>query len=275
MLRSRIITALVLAVIAIGAICYLPISFFCPLILLVLTVGAWEWAQFVPFMDRKASFLLLIVIINTIVLSWAYTYKVILALAAFWWLSEIVYILFQHKINVSLSKIKQNCLILLAGVFTLAPLGVSLCYLKAGDDLPHNISGSFVILLICTIVWATDIGAFFVGKKIGKNKLAPKISPNKTIEGMLGGVICGLVVAISVVCLLQIEIANWPVFLIAVSLTIIAAIFGDLSESLFKRMAGVKDSGNILPGHGGVLDRIDSLCAAFPVFLVIWVYFQF
>ena len=115
------------------------------------------------------------------------------------------------------------------------------------------------------LVVAADIGAYFAGRQFGRNKLAPRVSPGKTWEGVLGGVAGAAIVAAVGVTLFEVPIGPF----IGLSLvTVLASVVGDLTESLFKRHAGVKDSGSLLPGHGGVLDRVDSVTAAAPIFLV-------
>ena len=121
----------------------------------------------------------------------------------------------------------------------------------------------WVFLLICSNV-ATDTGAFFIGKTIGRHQLAPKISTNKTIEGGIGGIVVTILVMLIISSLSPLGISLLQIFLLSIFLAVLAQI-GDLVESTFKRAAGVKDSGRIIPGHGGILDRIDSLVFALPV----------
>lgn len=114
------------------------------------------------------------------------------------------------------------------------------------------------------MIWATDSGAYFIGKAMGKRKLWPEISPNKTVEGSLGGVICALVVAVLFVLFTDIDASIWQLIGITAVLSVFGQL-GDLVESAFKRHYNVKDSGNILPGHGGILDRFDSLIFVWPL----------
>jgi len=123
------------------------------------------------------------------------------------------------------------------------------------------------LLYLLSLVWVADIGAYFIGKRFGRHKLAPSISPGKTREGLLGGLVSSLLWMIVVYQ----ASAGWGIallpFLLIGVLTALASVFGDLFESVLKREAGVKDSSKLLPGHGGVLDRIDGVLAATPVFL--------
>jgi phosphatidate cytidylyltransferase len=133
-------------------------------------------------------------------------------------------------------------------------------------------NNSSLVLLLLALVWAADIGAYFTGRTFGRNKLCPNVSPGKTIEGALGGVILSLVVGALYVLMTTdkptLEIYfNFGVLSLIVSLV---SILGDLFESILKRLADVKDSGKILPGHGGLLDRIDSLTCAAPIFFLLF-----
>lgn len=131
-------------------------------------------------------------------------------------------------------------------------------------------NGEWWILLLLIIIWANDTFAFFTGKTIGKSKLAPEISPKKTIEGVIGGLLGGAVAALLYNYFLSMGISALETVILSVIIGVIGVI-GDLAESLLKRAAGVKDSGTLIPGHGGVLDRIDSLIFPIPVLYFILV----
>ena len=115
------------------------------------------------------------------------------------------------------------------------------------------------------LIWGADSGAYFAGRAFGKRKLAPKVSPGKSWEGVIGGLLTALVAAVIATQWLG-AVGGLAGFLALVAVTVFISVLGDLSESLFKRVMALKDSGGILPGHGGVLDRIDSLTAAAPIF---------
>jgi phosphatidate cytidylyltransferase len=146
------------------------------------------------------------------------------------------------------------------GFLALVPAWVALAYLYLSKP-----AGPEMVLYLLGLVWAADIGAFFAGRTFGRVKLAPRVSPSKTWEGVLGGLIFGAVVAALGAAWLKQPRLGFICLSVAV---VFVSIVGDLTESMFKRYAGVKDSGALFPGHGGVLDRIDSVTAAAPVFLL-------
>jgi phosphatidate cytidylyltransferase len=125
--------------------------------------------------------------------------------------------------------------------------------------------GPQLLLFLFLLVVAADVGAYFAGRRFGRNKLAPRVSPGKTWEGVLGGFVAAALLAAFGVWWFAVDA---PRFLGLCMIVVVASIIGDLTESLFKRHAGLKDSGTLLPGHGGLLDRVDSVTAAAPVFLV-------
>jgi phosphatidate cytidylyltransferase len=145
----------------------------------------------------------------------------------------------------------------IAGFFVLVPAWLALARLHASDPQ--------LLLYLLLLVVAADIGAYFAGRRFGKNKLAPRVSPGKTWEGVLGGLAASALMALIGVRWFEVSAAS---FIGLCALVVAASIVGDLTESLFKRHAGLKDSGSLLPGHGGLLDRVDSITAAAPVFLV-------
>jgi phosphatidate cytidylyltransferase len=147
----------------------------------------------------------------------------------------------------------------IAGLLVLVPAGVALIRLRLEDN------GAWLVLFSLVVVMAADVGAYFAGHRFGRTKLAPQVSPGKSWEGVIGGVVASLIVAAIGAVLL-----DWPalpVMLLAAGAAAFSVV-GDLTESLMKRHTGLKDSGRLFPGHGGVLDRFDSLSAGIPVFVL-------
>ncbi|HHW4682254.1 MAG TPA: phosphatidate cytidylyltransferase, partial [Xylella sp.] len=159
---------------------------------------------------------------------------------------------------------------LTTGTLAVIPAWCALVLLHSGDkhgsEFQEGIHGHMWLLTAQATVWAADSGAYFAGRLLGKHKLAPRISPNKTLEGGFGGMVAGLATASAFGLLNGVSTPQLPALLLVALVTILASVIGDLFESLLKRHAGVKDSGSMIPGHGGVLDRIDSTLAALPVF---------
>jgi phosphatidate cytidylyltransferase len=151
---------------------------------------------------------------------------------------------------------------LVAGWLALIPALAAVMRLFAGAS---SLPGSALFLMLAGLVSAADIGAYFAGRRFGRHKLAPQISPGKTWEGVLGGSVSVMLVAYGIAATFGFSRGG---FVVLSAVVFVASVVGDLTESLYKRGAGLKDSGFILPGHGGVLDRIDSLLAAAPFYVL-------
>lgn len=180
-----------------------------------------------------------------------------------WWIGASFRLLHKQQLLVPVRSVGTKVKPLVGGLFVLVPAWCALYGLHRGPQ------GPTMVLILMLIVWIADISAFFVGRAWGKHKLAPAISPGKSVEGLLGG-LAGVIVFASVVGVWYLDLSAWTL-LLWLGLALISALFsvcGDLFESRTKRLAGVKDSGKLLPGHGGVLDRIDSVSAASPVFFI-------
>ena len=283
MLKQRIITALILAPLALFAILFLPLFGFQIAIAGVVAIGAYEWANMSGILPRvqKATYALFILaccfgLIHLVPtdLIWyqgqlneVYTY--LLGVACIWWVVSLLMILAYPRF----SSIWRNSKMIRAlfGMLTLIPTWVAVISLRSHMYNVDEFYGASLIFYVLGIVWAADIGAFFVGVKFGRHKLRPNVSPGKTLEGLLGGVGASFAIIAFAALHYQVDTSRiWLHFLVG-GLTVGVSALGDLNESMLKRCAGIKDSGKILPGHGGVLDRIDSLTAAFPVFAYCYV----
>jgi phosphatidate cytidylyltransferase len=283
LLKQRIITALILAPLVLFAILYLPLFSFQIMIALVVGLGAWEWSS-MSGMTRtftKSAYAALAVAICLVLsmllptdLIWYQgqlndLYSNILLVAAIWWIVSLGMIIAYP----SYSSVWYTSKLLrgIFGVFTLIPTWVAVVSLRTNlyDVDPYY--GASLIFYVLGIVWAADIGAFFVGVKFGKHKLRPEVSPGKTIEGLMGGVFASSAIIAFAALHYQVDPSRIWLHIVVGALTVGVSALGDLNESMFKRCAGIKDSGKLLPGHGGVMDRIDSLTAAFPVFAFCYV----
>jgi phosphatidate cytidylyltransferase len=177
----------------------------------------------------------------------------VLAVAALWWVVALLWVLFAPRRAASWS---AAC----AGLLALVPAWVAMVRLRV--DVPRG--AQWVLFALC-LVWAADIGAYFAGRSFGRVKLAPQVSPGKTWEGVCGGLLLAALVALWGSRWFAVPVLKFVPLCLAV---VAFSIVGDLTESLLKRFAGLKDSGTLFPGHGGVMDRIDSLTSAMPVLML-------
>jgi len=194
-----------------------------------------------------------------------YTLKLVSVIGAGWWLVALLWLKnFRFAAN---DRASSRAVKLLAGSISVIPAWSALCWLHWSQPV-----GPRWALFAVAIVWAADTGAYFVGVRFGKHKLAPRISPGKSWEGFYGGIAASLLLALAARSMLHVGWPSLPLLLFLTVITGLISVAGDLFESLLKRHAGIKDSSDLIPGHGGVLDRLDSLLAALPVFLVakIW-----
>lgn len=255
MLKQRVLTAVVALAILAVVMFVVPAVVARSVIGLLMLGAAWEWSGFIFGKSDKRRFFYLFCIVVAIALVFlelpnATLVDSVLKIALGWWLVALAWMFF---FPTPIAKpVAWIC-----GVFVIVPAWLALdqLYLQSPE----------LLLFMLLIVWVADIGAFFVGKGFGRVKLAPQISPGKTWEGVLGGLAAVTLLAALGSQLLEIDIAILVPFCVAVALI---SIVGDLTESMFKRDAGIKDSGSLFPGHGGVLDRIDSVTSAAPLFVL-------
>ncbi|MCY4471686.1 MAG: phosphatidate cytidylyltransferase [Kistimonas sp.] len=266
-------TALILSLLCIAAVVLLPMWWFELLAaLIVVVLGAWEWARlagFPAFWQRLcytiASGLLLLWLHNAPELSaLGQDIPVLLTLGVLWWCLALVLVL---SYPASAGFWRCSWLRLLMGWLVLLPAWaglVALAHLESAGGIADE--GRVWLFYLFALVWGSDAGAYFAGKRFGKRRLSPQVSPGKTWEGVLGSMVVTGALATGVAWYADMPWPLWPI-LVAISwLICLVAVLGDLLESMFKREQGFKDSGSVLPGHGGLLDRIDSLTAAAPVF---------
>jgi len=267
-LKTRILTALVLIPLLVAALFYLPPGWLAVLFGVFIAAGAWEWAVLsgIASSPARVAYVLLLLMCGALCL-YGLVIQPSLAIsffgsAALWWLWALVDLIRCPVPDRGMFTARAGRLI--GGALVLIPAWVGAVYLQATDpDFPRR------LLYLFVLVWVADTAAYFAGSFFGKTKLAPHVSPGKTVEGAVGGVLG--VVLLAWLCGTMIwRLEPWALVR-WIGLAVVTALFsvvGDLTESKLKRIAGVKDSGSLIPGHGGVLDRIDALTAAVPVFVL-------
>lgn len=262
MLRQRIITALWLLPIALGGFFLLQGGWFALFIGLVVTVGAWEWAHLVGFdaPRQRIGYALGVAFLLLLLYQLPQLAGGVMTLAILWWLAAIGLVLgYPGSQRLWHNRVAR----MVIGLLILVPAWQGLQLLK------HWPQGNSLILAVMVLVWVADIGAYFSGKRFGRRKLAVQVSPGKSWEGLYGGLACSLLVTLLVGLYRDWAARDLMMALLGAALVVLISVVGDLTESMFKRQSGIKDSSNLLPGHGGVLDRIDSLTAAVPMFAVL------
>jgi len=285
--RTRVLAALTMAPLAIGGVLLLPTPWLVAVTAILFLLALWEWFRLSEIDDTLQRTVLLVAnLLLMAALVWAspndsggslVLFKLVAMLGVVWWLLAMLWL--RHYGFASDHDTHARVFKLAAGTAAVVPAWCALAVLHAGDPeataWPLVSQGHVWLLTALMIVWATDTGAYFAGRRFGRRKLAPRISPNKTVEGMLGGAAAGIAVALAMAPLAGASAGQLPLVALAALATVLFSVVGDLFESLLKRHVGAKDSGTLIPGHGGVLDRIDSVLAALPVFAVakIWLGF--
>lgn len=267
MLKTRIITALILAPIAIGGIFFLPPQGFALFTAAIITLGAWEWAN-MSGLEKQPARIGYAAAIAVILYGLAdVSASAVLWFALLWW---GVCFLLVRSYPAGSERWGSVPVRALMGALVLVPAWIGLKHLREGSfqfgDTDNNL---LVILYVFCAVWVADIGAYFAGRAFGKAKLAPRVSPGKSWAGVWGGLVAVGVFAVIVSTLASASISETLMLVAASLVTGMVSVLGDLLESMLKRFRGIKDSSRLLPGHGGIMDRIDSLTAAIPVFALI------
>ena len=265
MLKLRIATGLVLAAVALVVVLLLPLAWMAAFFHLVVLLAAYEWARLAGVETRSAFVAFAALLSVMVAFLWLFPVARVPALAAavvFWLVALAVVVSYPAS-----RRLLEARLVLLAGgAIALCGAWLALVVLKAAPGSHGHWSGALQIVWLLAAVTLADSGAYFAGHRFGRRKLAPGLSPGKTVEGALGGAAAVLAWAVCGAAVFDGPVALW---LVAGVLVFAAAVVGDLFESAMKRMRGVKDSGGVLPGHGGLLDRVDSLLAAAPVFALL------
>ena len=261
MLKSRVITAIILLVLFLLALFVLPDAGWAVVVIVIVMQGTSEWSRLAKLSGTQANLFWWLTLAMMLGLVWfdayhtieqqAFPHLLIYAVSALLWLVIVPTWLMVGW------KVEQPLLMALVGSVVLIPTGLAMLDLRGDHPL--------WLLGMMGLVWMADIAAYFTGRKFGRNKLAPSISPGKTWEGV-GGAMLGVTAYVLVAWSFSgFGFAVLPALLVASWCWVGLAVFGDLFESAIKRQAGVKDSGALLPGHGGLLDRIDALTSTLPL----------
>lgn len=259
MLKTRVITGLVLGALLLSGLFIFPLAWAVRFWGVIFSIGAWEWSGFGGLTRVPARAAYTAGVMALLYAAWRWTDQpanllALLGAAVVWWLLAFVWLLAAPARH-------RHWLALLCGLMVLIPAFVALGRLQSAAD--GFARGPVTVLWLALMVSAADVGAYFAGRRFGRHRLAPSVSPGKTWEGATGGMAATGLVA-------WVGAAHFGLPLlpsIAFGLGIAAvSVVGDLTESMFKRAASLKDSGAILPGHGGMLDRLDSVTAAAPLY---------
>jgi len=255
-LMQRIVTAIVLLAVLLTVFFILPRPAAVGVLGSFIVVAAWEWSGFLALDTFFRRALYVVFIVGLMSLSvWIFPQRVallpLLLAGLLWWCCAFMLVV-RYPVTI------RRELGAICGVLVIIPAWAALVtLLESGNDGPKY------VLLVLSVVWAADIGAYFFGRRLGRTKLAPRLSPGKTWEGVIGGLFAAMGAALLGAWWLHLPM----IFLLPMALSVAAiSVVGDLTVSMFKRNAGLKDSGNLFPGHGGVLDRVDSVTAAVPLF---------
>jgi phosphatidate cytidylyltransferase len=257
-LRARIVTALLLAALVIVVLLLLPAEVAVVLISVAIFLAGYEWAGFAQLATRPArlsyaaAILLALTAAETLADDPRWL-ELVLRVAALWWLLAFAWLAVRARAGGRLAAAG-------AGFLVLVPAGIGLSHLVTLQP-----DGQVLVLYLLVLIAAADVGAYFGGRTFGRRKLAPHVSPGKTWEGFAAGMLAAAAVAVAGATAFGKPLWSW---LFLCELVALVSVVGDLTESMFKRQVGLKDSGRLLPGHGGLLDRIDSLTAAAPTFLL-------
>lgn len=264
-MKQRILTGLILAPLAIALILLAPTPVFAMITGAAWLLAAWEWTRLIGMQSMPARAAATAIVGAALLGLWnvrgSDLWWLVIALGVIWWLIAFAWL---NRFSFGASPTQANRrLKLAAGILVLIPAWAGLVQIHSHPHLGHAWA-----LFALVIVWAADTFAYFSGRAFGKTKLAPRVSPGKTREGVWGALIgTGLVAAIGGWWLDQ---RDWSLalFVVLALVTVIFSVVGDLFESLMKRQASVKDSGTLFPGHGGLLDRLDGVFAAMPLFAI-------
>lgn len=283
MLKQRIITAVLLLPL-VACLLFLPdLKLFSAILIPIFGILAWEWSRLLQTnVALRSTFIVLVLAaigglwyqLNALEFfidaqlpqQWhlVYPFKLLLVALLVWMLATVLVLLYPKATRVLF---RGPWLRAVLGVAILAAAWLAIVIIRSFHIAQDYYTGAWMLLLMLVVIWGADVGAYFSGKNFGKRKLAPIVSPNKTWEGAIGGLVLAVILGVTVSLLLNLRF-EWAQLIIFVVLMVALSVIGDLFESMLKRRAEIKDSSNILPGHGGLLDRLDSTLSVAPFFVV-------
>lgn len=266
MLRQRIVTALLLLVFLGGAVLLLPETGFTLLAIVVFSVAAWEWSQLAGFQSgvERGAYVVVHGVLAIALLAWSglpdatntAVLQMLFMVSGVWWALALLWV---QSYPASSSLWQHVAIRSIMGLLVLLPALLAFVYMR--------VAGPYIwlVLYLVALVAAADVGAYFAGKAWGVKKMAPRVSPGKSWAGLIGGISAAMLLALIVFAVVAVPVGaiQWMAISLIVALS---SVLGDLLESMLKRHSGIKDSSQILPGHGGVLDRMDGWTAAAPIF---------
>lgn len=259
MLKQRILTALILIPLTLALLFYASPALFGAVTGILCLLGGWEWAALSGY-EANFSRLIYLFIMGAVFMMMLFVPIIlIMFLAMTWWVLALAMVLLYPRGETCLKSTRW--LRAGMGLLVILPCWAAINQLRAEDG------GVWAVLFVFILIWGADIAAYFAGRQFGRHKLLPNVSPGKTREGAIAAMLFSTLAGLVVLSWGRPPFMVWPWALLLCWLTTAASILGDLLESLIKRVAGVKDSGHWLPGHGGIMDRIDSLTAAAPAFV--------
>lgn len=265
MLKQRLITAAVLIPIFILLVLKLSPILFCLLTGLFVVIAAYEWSGLMGVKRFPQVLIYPVIVIWSLIISLYLYIPMVMYISFAWWIFASALVILYPRA----SQFWGKSIVLrgIMGLFVLVPAWLALNFIR-------QVNGPYALIFLFVLIWGADSAAYFVGKEWGKHKLASEVSPGKTWEGFAGALFATIIIAVTVSLLLNTPAKLWISVIILSLVTVIFSVMGDLFESMLKRKEKIKDSGVFFPGHGGVLDRIDSLTSAAPIFVLCGIFLQ-